>query len=603
MRARLALLWQLLALIALGSRPAGASVVALRPIQGDQDRAFASALAQHLERAGFQVELLANAEPALAPPETKERFRKVLVFDLAAGETTAPADLGERLADLAARQLTQQAGLSATRVYPSLRRNTALIRRAVTIDRSLQEGDLASPASPERVQAVGEVTQADIALFGEVVAFAYQPGSSRATVGLSLSLTRIGDRQTRKATVEATAAGRPGEAKEMVAEEAGSRAVGRVLAQLLGGLAPGPDVIAVLEGKLSQTSGRRLLFSGRLSDRGRRPLWQGEEELPRPALLAAEEVLARPGLRDALGRLKLARALAEARLADVIVTYRHDIDLPALEGFRVFPLAASPQTRLSGRFEVLAPTAESEVMVQEGRSRTGGLGGWVGRLLGRREGGPGPPTLVAWVYSPFNWVSERELLVRYEPERIAGGRPLAPDRTNPLCAYAIIDVETGTCRMLKPPPGSPGSPEATAPGALEGYGRLEFLQLVDSLSTWRTNEEGAPFLLSHSLPAAAVALEPGSQRAAFLLARQPARGGLLASSGGLGLSDPGRELTRMLAEDPRWSHEIRWSPLGTQLAVACTEGPRRDGRWSCAAISVLNLGLRAEAESRSEESP
>src|SRR3972149_4730258 len=105
----------LLMLLHFGIGRAAAGAIGLRPIEGDGNGGFASALERGLEKKGFVVIRLSSAESVGETPAQAEGSQSAVVFDLSLS-ANAPADLGEKAGDLLAEQLTERAGLKATRV-------------------------------------------------------------------------------------------------------------------------------------------------------------------------------------------------------------------------------------------------------------------------------------------------------------------------------------------------------------------------------------------------------------------------------------------------------------------------------------------------------
>jgi len=127
-----------------------------------------------------------------------------------------------------------------------------------------------------------------------------------------------------------------------------------------------------------------------------------------------------------------------------------------------------------------------------------------------------------------------------------------------------LDVETGSYRTLK----AAGEPIET----LLDYMKREFLQTTETVSSWRIAQGPLP-VAGASFDVAASAVHLWSQRVAFLIARPRDHQACFTSTGELGISKLEGHITKVLAQDPTWSHEVRWSPLGTRLAVAETLGP------------------------------
>jgi len=194
-------------------------------------------------------------------------------------------------------------------------------------------------------------------------------------------------------------------------------------------------VLAVLGGKLTRDESPEI-FAAELKDRAGRLLWKGEVPVGPMRDIGVKRLLEDSGFGRATDQLNLADALARARLTDVVVTDRKDFALPDLPGMAVFPLASRPFMRLSGEFEVINPGAPSAV-----QSRTKIPGGDVGFFLRQVFGTKEPPRKselqYAWMYYPFNWISERELLIRYEPIQPPERQDRSPVALNLASAFVF----------------------------------------------------------------------------------------------------------------------------------------------------------------------
>jgi len=203
------LAWLVLMILPLVGASARATTLGLRPIEGDFSGSLRSALARGLQSSGLEVALLGQDQVLSAPSIPATSSRSLLVFDISLPGSVTLLALGEQIGDAVAQEFTEEAGAIPLRVHPSLNRNIALIRRAVKIERTVHEGELALPMSRERAQLIGRAININQSVFGYLLSSSYDADKARTDLDLVLSRTQTDTGEPRPSVSPAPAAAIP----------------------------------------------------------------------------------------------------------------------------------------------------------------------------------------------------------------------------------------------------------------------------------------------------------------------------------------------------------------------------------------------------------